>query len=775
MVRGWGLGLLLVVTLAVRESAGAPAGLEQEGQRAFLDLYVNQVEKGDSLVFILGDDVWVRVADLERAGLRAFAGRRETVSGEAYVSLVSLAPGIRFEFDAPGLALRLTAEPAFLPSTAIDLQRARPPGLIDREDPGVFFNYAVRETTFTTYSLFGEAGLSLNGALLFSSATRNDSGVLARGISNLTVNDRARLIQWGLGDRLARSDALGGTLLMGGLSASREFGLDPYFVSFPTVGLRGAVLTPSTADVYVNDRLVRREPVPPGAFQLRNVPAPAGSGVARVVLRDAFGREQEIVSPFYFTTAVLSRGLHDFEYDLGARRQNLGTESWQYDRPGFLGRHRVGVTDALTMGLRLELAADLASGGPSLTARLPFGEIDLAAAASRERDAVGAAGSLAYRYLARPFSFGATLRVLSDGYTTLALDAQADRPRTAASAFAASSLGSRGSVTLQYTRSDFRDRGPEDRVSVGVSINLTKRVSLILNGSRANQRHEPPTTEVLALLSVSLGDRNTGTVSYERRGRENSEILGLERSLPVGNGFGYRLRGGQAGDETQASATLQYQGPYGRYEGTVEKTPKTADNTSGVTSTLSVAGGIVALGGRVFATRPVSDGYGMIRVPGVSGVRGYLNNQEIGRTDARGDLLVPTLLPYYGNRLGVAAEDLPLDYEIATTEQIVAPPLRGGAVVTFPAQRLRAVTGRILVVLAGQTVVPAYGELSVTAEGRQLQSPLGREGEFYLENVPAGRHPAAITYGKTMCSFLLEVPADAPSLSELGTLRCVVP
>ncbi len=258
MVRGWGLGLLLVVTLAVRESAGAPAGLEQEGQRAFLDLYVNQVEKGDSLVFILGDDVWVRVADLERAGLRAFAGRRETVSGEAYVSLVSLAPGIRFELDAPGLALRLTAEPAFLPSTAIDLQRARPPGLIDREDPGVFFNYAVRETTFTTYSLFGEAGLSLKGALLFSSATRNDSGVLARGISNLTVNDRARLIQWGLGDRLARSDALGGTLLMGGLSASREFGLDPYFVSFPTVGLRGAVLTPSTADVYVYDRNIER-------------------------------------------------------------------------------------------------------------------------------------------------------------------------------------------------------------------------------------------------------------------------------------------------------------------------------------------------------------------------------------------------------------------------------------------------------------------------------------------------------------------------------------
>ena len=86
----------------------------------------------------------------------------------------------------------------------------------------------------------------------------------------------------------------------------------------------------------------------------------------------------------------------------------------------------------------------------------------------------------------------------------------------------------------------------------------------------------------------------------------------------------------------------------------------------------------MAIGGSIHATRPVDESYGLIRVPGVSGVRGYLSNQEVGRTDRRGDLLVPNLLPYYGNRLGINDKDIPMDHDIGTTELTIAPPFRGG-------------------------------------------------------------------------------------------------
>ena len=189
--------------------------------------------------------------------------------------------------------------------------------MIYRADPSAFLNYAVTLRNFDSYAVFAEGGLSVMGALLFSGASRNDDGTVVRGLSNLTYDDRSRLVRVVLGDRLATSDALGGSLVMGGLSVSREFSIDPYFASFPGLDLSGVATTPSTADLYVNGRLQRQEVLAPGTFRLRDVPVPAGGGVARLVVRDAFGRERDIVSPFYLTTTLLAEGLNDYSYNLG--------------------------------------------------------------------------------------------------------------------------------------------------------------------------------------------------------------------------------------------------------------------------------------------------------------------------------------------------------------------------------------------------------------------------------------------------------------------------
>jgi len=756
------LAILLGLTLASQSLAG-------EEQRAILQLSVNHVDKGEVIVLLRAGDVLVRVDDLEHAGLRGFAGTRELVGDAVHVSLASLAPSIAFEFDEPTLILRLTAEPAVLAATVVDLGVGRPPGIVYRGDTSAFLNYAVTLTNFETYAVFGEAGLSVKGALLFSSASRNEAGTISRGLSNLTFDDRSRLTRWVLGDQLVSSDALGGNLLNGGISASRQFAIDPYFVSFPRLELSGAVTTPSTADVYVNGRLLRREPLPPGTFELRNLPVPAGSGSARVVIRDAFGREREIVSPFYLTTTLLREGLHDYTYNVGFRRDNFGTESWDYGHPGFLGRHRLGLTDTLTAGGRLEAASDLVSGGPTITLGFPFGEVEVTGAASRERNQSGGAGSLAYRYLARPVSLGASVRALGDRYATLSLSAKDDRPRLEASGFVGTQLGSRTDLTLQYTRSDFRDRGAQDQVSCFGSIRLTDRASLFLSVSRSTQKGSKPTTDGFAGLSIYLGDRTTGTLSYQRQASQNRGSVEVQRSLPIGPGFGYRVQADTTGETGQGSATLQYQGPYGRYEASYQH----ASGTD--TTVLGAAGGLVAIGGSVFATRPVTDSFALIRVPGVAGVRGYLNNQEIGRTNARGDLPVPDLLAYYGNRLGIADQDIPLDFYVGSREQTVATPLRGGALVAFPVRSIRAVSGNVVLVVAGETLVPAYGQFTVTADGRQFDSPIGQAGEFYLDDVPVGQHPAVIEHETTRCSLTLEVPAAGPPVANLGTLRCVVP
>lgn len=428
------------VLLTLLMVSPSPA-LSRDEQTAVLALTVNEVRKGDIIVILRRDDVLARVEDLEQSGLRGFTGQREPVQGVMYVSVASLAPGITFVLDEHTLALRLTAQPAFLGATVVDLQGGRPADLVYREDTSAFVNYAVQALDFESFTLFGEAGLRLGKALLFSGASRNGEGDVVRGLSNITIDDREDLVRWTGGDFVARPDALSNALFMGGVSVSREFTIDPYFTSFPTVSLSGTAATPATADVYVNGLLLRRTELPPGSFELRNLQVPSGAGTARVVVRDVFGREQVIPSAFYFTPRLLTEGLHEYSYGLGFRRNNVGTESWDYDRLGFRGQHRIGFTRALTVGARLEGAADLVSGGPMLTAALPFGEIELAAAGSRETAASGAAASIGYRYASRAASFGAAARVFSDRYATLQLAPHDDRARSELSAFAGNPAG----------------------------------------------------------------------------------------------------------------------------------------------------------------------------------------------------------------------------------------------------------------------------------------------------------------------------------------------
>jgi outer membrane usher protein len=211
---------------------------------------------------------------------------------------------------------------------------------------------------------------------------------------------------------------------------------------------------------------------------------------------------------------------------------------------------------------------------------------------------------------------------------------------------------------------------------------------------------------------------------------------------------------------------VAYQGPYGTYTGAY------ARNGAVDSGSLTAAGALVFVDGALMASRPVQDGYAVLSVPGLEGVRGFLNNQEVGRTDWRGYLMVPRLQSYYGNRVSISDGDVPLDYEIGQTEQVIATPLRGGAMVRFDVRHMRSVTGALRVEAGGRATVPAFGELVTIAGARRIASPVGAKGEFWLTDLPAGRHPAQIEFREGTCSFDLVVPEDAGRIVNLGTVSC---
>jgi outer membrane usher protein len=266
-------------------------------------------------------------------------------------------------------------------------------------------------------------------------------------------------------------------------------------------------------------------------------------------------------------------------------------------------------------------------------------------------------------------------------------------------------------------------------------------------------------------LNVLFDRGATGTLSSLVSADGAGAALDLSRSLPAEGGFGMRAQG-RLGAQDRAAGRVEYQGAHGRIGSEFEW----RDGNRSVL--VEGSGALVAVDGRVFATRRIDLGYALVRVPGAAGVRVLLDNQTVGHTDERGDLLVPGLLPHYANRVSIDPADLPADFYASEIERAVAPVQRGAAVVRFQARLQQAVRGRLLVAARGAESVPQYGELRVEAGGaRPVTSPIGSRGEFELEDLEPGQHRATILFDGTTCRFNLRVP-DTEGLVDVGSIKC---
>ena len=226
-------------------------------------------------------------------------------------------------------------------------------------------------------------------------------------MTSLTFDQVRSRRRWVLGDTIGRSTTLGSSPVVGGFSVSTQQDLDPYYAIYPAPQIRGAVRTPSTADVYVDGRLVSSVRLPPGRFTLNDLPIETGLGNARVIIRDAFGRQQSIDLGFYLSTQLLKRGEQDYSYVAGLERTSSGTKV-EYGRAMGTAVHNIGLADWLTIGFQAEGAKDLAMAGAGFNARLwrlgTFGAEGLASQNRRQGHGQGYAATGVYSFLSTWFS-----------------------------------------------------------------------------------------------------------------------------------------------------------------------------------------------------------------------------------------------------------------------------------------------------------------------------------------------------------------------------------
>jgi outer membrane usher protein len=772
--------------------AAAPAGAQD---RAIWALVVNEEASGDVTVVLTPEGPWIDPAVLATAGVTGLAeGLRRAFPPETtpFVSLVSLGPRIAFRLDEENIRLILTIDPSLLSTTTVAISNPRPVGWSVRSNGAMFLNYSADWSTDDTTTGYGEFGVHAFGALLQTAASVDEAGKVTPGLSNLSYDQVGSRRRWTLGDTVGHSTSLGSTPVVGGFSVSSEPDIDPYHPTYPGPRVRGAVRAPSIADVYVDGRLVSSVRLAPGQFVLSDLPIQAGLGNARVILRDVLGRQQTFNLGFYLSTQLLKGGEQDYSYVVGKER-NSG-ETVTYDR--LLGTvfHSVGLTDWLTVGLQGEGTKDLVVGGGGFQARLwrlgVFGAEALVSQVPPEER--GIAGTAIYSFLSRFISADLRATYIGPQFQNLYLDPapveqlNADGTITLTLRWLGSLTvgGTIGNAAVLFARTHQLSpdllgrisRIPRDTLAkglaekddralrIGYSTNVTSRALLSLNATRVDRRGLPITWQGFGSVTLALGWRTTASAvtSVDTDGKALTTV-NLQRSLPLGPGFGFRIDA-DAQDPYHTQATFEVQHRRGiigvRADGS--KDDKTI-------STLNIAGSIVGIGREVLFARPVQDGFALVRVPQSNRVRVLANNQPVGRTGRRGSLFVPDLKSYLSNPIAIVQDDLPVEVKLGEISQDVAVRYRGGAVVTFEADLIRALAGR----LATGGEPPAYGTLSVSVGDQTVESPLNATGEFYFEDLPPGDYPAVATWKNRSCRATLHVPASVEPMTNVGDVKCI--
>src|ERR1051326_6148743 len=387
---------VVAVTLAVLSSRHAYPEAALGGNQLQLEVYINKLPTNliGSFVQLSDKRMAARAAHLTELGIMP----PSTGAGDGLVILDEI-PGLTYRYEEAEQKIFFTARDERLVAKVYDV-RGKPQAVAPaRADFGAVVNYVLFASsmahfprsafTFTGANasidtrLFGPYGTLSQTAILGSTLAREADAL--RLDTTWAYSDPESMKTYRAGDVISGGLAWTRPIRLGGVQLGRNFALRPDLVTAPLPAISGTAAVPSTLDVYVNNLKVHTQDVPPGPYQITNIPVLTGAGDARVVLRDSSGRPTELNMPFFASPKLLQPGLTDFSLEVGLPRLRYGTDSSSYlEDPVGSATLRAGIHDWLTAETHFETGMRILNGGAGIVARIgTLGVISVAGTASQ--------------------------------------------------------------------------------------------------------------------------------------------------------------------------------------------------------------------------------------------------------------------------------------------------------------------------------------------------------------------------------------------------------
>ncbi len=750
---------------APRAASEVAAGAAPE---LLLEVHINQQSEHDTAV-LLGTEtspdkgLYAKASDLERWRLRLPSTQPLVHQGEQYFALDSI-PDLHYRVDGATQTLWISAPPTAFTGTFVD-------GLFPQNPQpqhapwGGFLNYDLLGTRTSTLN-------SANG--LFEAAVFNDWGVgtssfLAQNINQAdrqwvrldtvwTHDDPARMTTLKVGDSITDGGMTGLATHFGGIQYGTNYSTQPYFVSLPLPTLKGEAALPSTVQLYVNGVLKSTQQVPPGPFTVPAVPVVTGAGQATMVVQDMLGRQQVISAPFFTAANMLKAGLNDYSFSVGALRDNYGLASDDYGPFAATGKFRHGFTGDFTGEVHGEVSSGLEDASLGGTYANPaIGALSLALAGSHSGLGNGALGLLGWQQQWPVFNAGFSAQFASPGFTELGYDGL-PAPSKQIAADVGAFFGRGSSAALTYVDQDNSLSGHVRLLTATYSMGVFGNG--FLNVIAFRTLGGVSNNGATITFTKPFGERSNVSVGVERQNHLDHAFAQVQQSLPAGTGSGYRVST-EVGPAAVNQAEYDYQSRVGTYR-------VGAMSTEGQTSYQGEAAGALAfIGGGVYATRTITNSFGLVQVPGIAGVTVYADNQPVGVTDKHGDALLPLLRPYENNPISLDAQTLPLAAQVSTLDATAVPRYSSGAVVKFAVTSTRGAT--LTVNLADGQPLPAGATVRIVGQGQDF--PVGLKGEVYLTGLEA-HNVIEASWDHRSCRAKVDMRPSRDPLPDLGTFIC---
>lgn len=785
---GRGTRLTLLPLLSALALAGAPIlGQAQQGAAARERLIPLEVSingsQGGSWALLEKDGVLYAPADAfeewrvnRRADAVPISHR-----GQLWYPLGSV-PGFEARLNLANQSVDLVFSPAAFAATRVagpederPVQSPVEPALFLNFDTNLSYNAPRGAKATQELGALAEVGWATGlGVLTSSYVGRNlndPSPAQARNVRRLettfTRDFPDRNVTLRLGDSATRTGLWGRGIYFGGLHLTRNFSLTPGFVTQPIPLISGTSSAPSTVELYVNDALRQTSQVPTGPFVIDNFPLLTGAGQARLVVRDVLGRETVIVQPFFSHASLLEQGLADWSLEAGAVRRNLGTDNANYGERFLSGMWRYGLSRTFTVETRAELARQTQGAGLGLTYTLPFQMLGVAALAASRDDARGSGTQWVAGVEHDSLKHGFSVRAegASLGFRQVGLDDRTlpNRLELSASYSYNSELGSLG---FALARIHSYDRGVLNTYSANYSRRIGARSSLTFSATHVQGSAGTNSGTSLGVSLTMPLDNHLNVASsatYKSEQRQLEAYTSASKGLSAETGVGWRVLGGTRTSSPYAEGGLYYQGD------NILLTGDASVSREQSALRLGAQGGLVFMGGRMFASRRVDNSFALVEVPGHPNVGVGFQGSSLTRTDSGGFALLPRLVPYQINSIRLDPSELPISAELDTIEQTAVPAMRSGVRIVFP---VRSGRGALLkIVLDDGQPAPAGAEVRIAGDNKEFF--VARRGESFVTGLQE-KNTLNLKWNGASCTFeVLLPPGTVDEIARVGPLKCV--